>query len=143
MIPQAEFEPVPLSSSDGFALTPQDLEKSYNKVVSSGKKCRGLILCTPHNPTGRVFSLKELKAIIDWAESKEIHVLADEIYALSVVSDPSLDDCDESKIQDQKFVSVGELGERLGPYVHLLWGAAKDLSLSGARVGVMYTGEFF
>jgi aspartate/methionine/tyrosine aminotransferase len=81
-----------------------------------------------------------LKSILNWAEKKKIHVLADEIYALSVIDSSS-----EEKTGPvvSPFVSVGELGDRLGPYVHFLWGAAKDLALSGSRIGVLYTGLMF
>jgi len=40
----------------------------------------GLILCSPCNPTGGVYTHGEIKAIAQWAKSKKVWVIADEIY---------------------------------------------------------------
>src|SRR6266576_747901 len=40
----------------------------------------GLILCSPCNPTGAVYTHAEIKAIAQWAHDKKVWVIADEIY---------------------------------------------------------------
>jgi aspartate aminotransferase len=52
----------------------EDLEKARDSLT------RGLILCSPCNPTGAVYTRAELKAIAAWARKHEIWVIADEIY---------------------------------------------------------------
>ena len=41
---------------------------------------RGLILCSPCNPTGSVYTHGELRAIAQWARERNVWVIADEIY---------------------------------------------------------------
>ncbi len=41
---------------------------------------RGLILCSPCNPTGAVYTHAEIKAIATWARDRKVWVVADEIY---------------------------------------------------------------
>jgi aspartate aminotransferase len=41
---------------------------------------RGLILCSPCNPTGSVYTLAELRSIAEWASERKVWVIADEIY---------------------------------------------------------------
>jgi cysteine-S-conjugate beta-lyase len=42
---------------------------------------RVLLLCSPHNPTGRVYTREELEALAALAERYEVLVIADEIHA--------------------------------------------------------------
>lgn len=43
-------------------------------------KTKGVILCSPVNPTGAVYTRAELKAIADWATKRNIWLISDEIY---------------------------------------------------------------
>ena len=52
----------------------QDLDRHHDEAV------KGLILNSPANPTGAVYTLAELKAIAEWARRKGVWVIADEIY---------------------------------------------------------------
>lgn len=63
------------TAKDGFVLRPSELAESLNE------KSRMLILCTPSNPTGAVYSEKELRDIAKIvAEHPRLLVLSDEIY---------------------------------------------------------------
>ena len=58
-----------------FKMTPEQLEKAITP------KTRMLILCSPSNPTGSVYSKDELEAIAEVVKKHEgMYVLADEIY---------------------------------------------------------------
>jgi aspartate aminotransferase len=46
----------------------------------STTRTKGLILCSPCNPTGAVYTLPELRAIAEWAKKNEVWIIADEIY---------------------------------------------------------------
>lgn len=52
----------------------QDLERAVSK------KTRAIILNTPSNPAGKVFTRAELQVIADFAEAHDIFVFTDEIY---------------------------------------------------------------
>ncbi len=60
---------------DEFKMTPEQLKAAITP------KTRALLLCSPSNPTGSVYTKDELKAIADvLAEYDDIFVIADEIY---------------------------------------------------------------
>jgi aspartate/methionine/tyrosine aminotransferase len=85
------------------------------------------MLCSPSNPIGQLVSPDTIRAFVEWAVEHKIHLIVDEIYGASVYKDYT------------QFTSVGALYKSLGPYVHFVWGASKDLCMNGFRVGVLYT----
>jgi len=64
---------VPLRSPD-WAFDPEALASAFNE------RTRALILNTPNNPTGKVFSRNELETIADIVRSSNACVMTDEIY---------------------------------------------------------------
>jgi cystathionine beta-lyase len=67
---------VPLGRPDGrWELDFAGLEAAF----AAG--ARGYLLCSPHNPTGRVFSAEDLGRIASLAEKYDVIVLSDEIHA--------------------------------------------------------------
>lgn len=60
--------------------TPHGFELDIPSLDEAAARCRALILCNPHNPTGRVFSERELKAIADICERHGLTIIADEIH---------------------------------------------------------------
>ena len=61
--------------SAGWALEPDRLEKTLQQ-----HRVRALILNSPHNPTGKVFSGEELEQLALLAQKYDFYVLTDEIY---------------------------------------------------------------
>lgn len=57
-----------------FTFDPQELREAFR----AGAKA--LILCNPSNPTGRVFTLEELRVICDLAHEFDAWVITDEVY---------------------------------------------------------------
>ncbi|MBQ6622832.1 MAG: pyridoxal phosphate-dependent aminotransferase [Mogibacterium sp.] len=55
-----------------------DLELFEEKIVK--KKIRLFILCSPHNPVGRVWTAEELRAVLDLCRKHGVYVIADEIH---------------------------------------------------------------
>jgi cystathionine beta-lyase len=67
---------VPLArDGSGWALDLDALARAF----AAG--ARAYLLCTPHNPTGRVFAAAELRAVAELAARHGVIVLADEIHA--------------------------------------------------------------
>ncbi len=112
---------VPTMSQDDFRLTPDRLDRA---VESADRPIKALLFTSPNNPLGTVYSATEIEEILDWAESRGLHVVFDEIYALSVFG-------------DQRFTSCTEVIERLGDRVHVVWAFSKDFGASGLRCGVL------
>lgn len=65
---------VPLKESNGFQLDPDDLEKRITK------RTRMVVLNSPHNPTGVVFSRATLEAVAAIVAKHGLYLLSDEIY---------------------------------------------------------------
>jgi aspartate aminotransferase len=61
-----------------FLDTSIDILKALDNKYS--EKTKLLCFNTPNNPTGKVIAQEELDAICDWAISKNIYILADEVY---------------------------------------------------------------
>ncbi|WP_050636892.1 MalY/PatB family protein [Candidatus Stoquefichus sp. SB1] len=61
------------SQNHSFQIDFEDFEKK-------AKNCQILLLCSPHNPTGRVWSQEELHKIIDICKKYQIKIISDEIH---------------------------------------------------------------
>jgi len=77
VIKYLKAEPIrlPLRESKGFRFDPADL----NAIVTD--KTKMIILNSPHNPTGGVLELEDLKRIADVAIRDNLWVMADEVYS--------------------------------------------------------------
>jgi aspartate aminotransferase len=94
----------------------EDLERARDSLT------RGLMLCTPNNPTGAVYTRAELKAILEWARRHEIWVIADEIYRrIHYGPGPA--------------PSVLDLPDELLERVVMVSGASKTYAMTGWRIG--------
>lgn len=56
-----------------------DFEDFENKIVSENVKL--FLLCSPHNPVGRVWTKEELKRLADICKKHDVYVFADEIHS--------------------------------------------------------------
>lgn len=113
--------PVQTSSASGFRLTTHDLDRS---LASADRPVKALLFTHPDNPLGRVATREALIEILEWSERADIHVVFDEVYALSVFG-------------AQPFVSAASLRDSLGDRVHVIWAFSKDFGASGLRCGVL------
>lgn len=61
--------------------TGERFEIDFEGLDEAAPRARLLLLCSPHNPTGRVFERQELERIADVARRHDLIVVADEIHA--------------------------------------------------------------
>ena len=113
--------PVPCSSDDGFRLTSERLDRA---LAGADRPVRALLFTSPNNPLGTVYAPEEVDAVLDWAEAAGIHVVFDEIYALSVFG-------------GRPFTSCATRRPSLGDRIHIVWAFSKDFGASGLRCGVL------
>ena len=73
--------PIPLIEKDGFRFRIEDLEKRITR------RTRIILLCNPHNPTGRVFVRTDLEAIARVAAAHDLLVVMDEAYEKFIYDD--------------------------------------------------------
>jgi aspartate/methionine/tyrosine aminotransferase len=120
---ELKIVPVATTSTTGFRLTIEALDAA---VANAGCPIRALLFTTPDNPLGRVYARESLAEILSWAQARDIHVVFDEIYGLSVFG-------------EAPFVSVASLRPSLGDRVHVVWAFSKDFGASGLRCGVLFS----
>jgi arginine:pyruvate transaminase len=80
----AHFKPVACLPEDGFLLQLSALKAAVTPNT------RVLLLNSPGNPTGAAFKRKELQAIIEFCQSKDIWVVSDEVYASLCYDEPHI-----------------------------------------------------
>lgn len=119
---EAVIVPVPTRWEDGFRITLDALDRAFDL---STRPIRALLLSSPDNPTGRVLQRAELTDLVGWCRSRGIHLVSDEVYALSIHD-------------GTPFTSVANVTE-LGDDVHIVWAISKDFAVSGFRCGVLIT----
>ncbi|KAF7714221.1 1-aminocyclopropane-1-carboxylate synthase-like protein [Penicillium ucsense] len=102
---------------------------------SSGKPVRALMLCHPHNPLGRCYPRQVLIELMRLCQKYRIHLVSDEIYALSVFANT----VDESPapVDFESVLAIDRDGIIDPSLVHGLWGMSKDFGANGIRLGVI------
>ncbi len=83
-------------------------------------RTRGLMLCSPSNPTGAVYSAEELTAILELAAERKWWVIADEIYLRIAYDAPA-----------QSALSLAPSRDNL----IIINGVAKAYAMTGWRIG--------
>lgn len=106
--------------SNGYKVTAAQIEK----VITS--KTKALILNSPSNPTGMVYTEAELRAIADVVVRNDIYVVADEMY-------------ENLLYNGKKHVSIASLGEEIYKRTITCSGVSKGYAMTGWRIG--YTGS--
>jgi aspartate aminotransferase len=113
---RAEPVLVPGDVEWGLKVSVKDLDRQSNRVT------RGLILCSPCNPTGAVYTLPELKVIAEWAKQNEIWIISDEIYRrIHYGTGPA--------------ASLLDLPDDLLERTVIIYGASKAYAMTGWRIG--------
>jgi aspartate aminotransferase len=118
MVRVAEATPVFIDAAekDNFKITAESLSKHITK------KTKLLILNSPSNPTGEVYSKKELEAIAKIAVDKNIWVISDEIY-------------DKLVYGGVENVSIASLNPQIKAKTLVVNGVSKSYSMTGWRIG--------
>lgn len=101
---------------NNFALP--DLE-GFEKYITP--KTKAILLSNPANPTGRVYSKKEVDTVIELAKKHNLYILADEVYR-------------EFNFTDRPFISFADYKDAADRVI-LLDSISKKYSACGARIG--------
>ena len=111
---------VTTTKEQNFKLTAEDLAAAVTD------KTKALVLNTPNNPTGMLYTEEELRAIAKVAVEKDFYVGADEMYEMLVYG-------------EQKHISIASLGKDIYDRTITCSGLAKSCAMTGWRIG--YTGS--
>ena len=113
---------VPTSERNGWKMRPEDFENAMTP------RTKMLIMNTPGNPTGSVYTREELEAIVNVAAEEDIYVLSDEIYEKLVYD-------------DVKHVSIGSLSKEAYDLTITINGFSKSYAMTGWRLGYLAAPE--
>lgn len=135
--PETVVVPVEMGGVD--ALSPEAVEK-YEQAATefeqrTGKRVRGVMLCNPHNPLGRCYPRATVDRLMRFCQSRRMHLISDEIYALSVWNNRV--DTDVNFTPFESLLSKDTTGLIDPALVHVLWGMSKDFGANGLRVGAV------
>ncbi|MBK9284493.1 MAG: pyridoxal phosphate-dependent aminotransferase [Sphingobacteriaceae bacterium] len=113
-------KPVISKIEDGFALPPIS---EFEKLITP--KTKGIMICNPGNPTGKLYSKNELLALRDLVKKHDLFLLSDEVYR-------------EFCYDGNEYYSVIQL-EGIDNNTILLDSVSKRYSACGARLGALIT----
>ena len=117
MVKIADGVPVVLMTKEenGFKTTAKELEAAITP------KTRAIVLNSPSNPTGMVYTADELKEIAEVAVRHNVYVVSDEIY--------------EHLIYEGKHTSIASFGEKIKDLTIIVNGVSKTYAMTGWRIG--------
>jgi aspartate aminotransferase len=95
-----------------------DLEKTQKAINS---KTKAVIVNSPNNPTGVVYSKNKLQVLAKLFEDKNIYVITDDVY--------------EKLIFNGKFYTIAQFMKKKKDKVIIVNGISKSYALTGLRVG--------
>ena len=108
---------VPMSTQAGRFII--DAERIAAAIT---ERTRAIILNTPWNPTGRVFSLQELNAVAELAERHDLWIISDEVYSKMVFT-------------VAEHVSMASLGVEVAKRTVIATSLSKSFAMTGWRLG--------
>ena len=114
----ADGQPVILETreSDGYTLDPKQLEA---KVTP---RTKALVLNSPSNPTGALYTRETLEAVADVAKRHGFLVISDEIY-------------EELVYGETPFMSIVSVAPEIADQTLVVNGVSKAFSMTGWRIG--------
>lgn len=101
---------------NGWKITPQEFEEAMSPMTKM------IIINSPGNPTGSVYSKEELEALAEIAVGEDIVILSDEIYEKLVYG-------------EQKHVSIASLSKEVNDLTITINGFSKAYAMTGWRLG--------
>ncbi|HEY4602489.1 MAG TPA: pyridoxal phosphate-dependent aminotransferase [Cerasibacillus sp.] len=116
----AEGEPVFVNAleENDFKITPEQLEKAITN------KTKALIINSPSNPTGMMYSKEELQALGEVCIKHDVLIVSDEIYEKLIYT-------------SDQHVSIAQLSPALKAQTVVINGVSKSHAMTGWRIGYL------
>ena len=116
---EVQIEYIPCWSKDDFALLPENIEWALERVCARGKKVKALLLHSPANPVGRVYTADELRVFSHLCYQAGMELVVDEV-------------CSDTSFDLSRFLSALGLNEQ---HVHVIHSLGKGYGLAGLASG--------
>ena len=106
------------SRNSNFKITADDLKKNITKNT------KWIIINSPSNPTGEVYSSEELQSLVSVLKKyPNIYILSDDIYEHLLYE------------KKEKFTTIGEIDDEINSRTITMNGVSKAYSMTGWRIG--------
>ena len=112
--------PVISKIEDNFSLP--NIEK-FEELITS--KTKAILICNPNNPTGYLYSKKEIKKLVQIVKKHDLFLIADEVYR-----EFTYDEDFHYSIMEEKSISENAI---------MIDSVSKRYSMCGARIGCVVT----
>lgn len=116
----AVIRPVLSSIETGFALPPVE---EFEKLINP--RTKGILICNPNNPTGYLYTRKEMEQIRDLVKKHNLYLFSDEVYREFIYT-------------GSPYISAFHL-EGIEENVILIDSVSKRYSECGIRIGALIT----
>lgn len=107
---------VDCKKENNYKVTLEELNKSLTANT------KAIVINSPNNPTGIIYSKEELSIIADFACKNDLIIISDEIY-------------EKLMYDDNKHISIASLGEDVKSRTIVINGVSKSYSMTGWRIG--------
>ena len=107
---------------NGWRLDPERLASVVDE------RTRAVLLCNPHNPTGRAFTRPELEAIAEVAERHDLLVISDEIWA-------------DLRHPGAQHLPMALVSDEVAARTVTITAASKSFNLAGLRCAIAHVGH--
>ncbi|KAI0377193.1 acc synthase [Hypomontagnella monticulosa] len=129
-----ELEYVDVGDTDQFSPDcVAGYEAGFEAAKARGVNIKAIMLCNPHNPLGECYPRETLIGLMRLCAAKGIHLISDEIYALSAYNQ------DKPSVKFTSVLSIDPTGIIDPAQVHVLYGMSKDFGAAGMRLGCVIT----
>lgn len=117
MVKIADGMPIIINTTEAndFKATVADFQRALSP------KTKAIIINSPSNPTGMVYTKDELKALADFAVKHNLYVISDEIY--------------EHLIYEGEHISIASFNEKIKELTIVINGVSKTYAMTGWRIG--------
>ena len=107
---------VPSTEAEGFI-------PGYDEIAGRiNRRTKAIVLTSPSNPCGCVWSRGQLQALADLAVDRKLFVVSDEIY-------------EKLLYDDARHISIAQLGEQIKRQTIVINGMSKAFAMTGWRIG--------
>lgn len=115
MVQLAGGKPVFVSPSKDFSINLEEIKRHITP------KTKAIMLNSPNNPTGVVYTEKEMRELADLVKEKEIFIISDEIY-------------DKLVYDNTKIFSMAKI-QQMREKTFIINGVSKTYAMTGWRIG--------
>jgi len=120
--------PAHMNLDNEYDLDVNVIEQVYLQAIQRGETVKAILINNPNNPLGKHYPRKQLEAVVAFASTYKLQIIADEIYAHSIFNNAR-----------GEYESLLSIGANYKESIHVLYGLAKDFGLSGFKFAFVYS----